>query len=251
MSNPTLALEQAQDLRITAGSSEVTYDAVATGADLSLYMTTEWYEETLHFQQMYVGDDGYFAGIMTNMAPNRRARQMADQPFVNFFRYDTSGTYAHVKWHLDGRTERVSQSYPYGVYRWYVGEPWRTIYEHDEDGKPRSGSLGALMGAVRQGHRMRVAIRNLFGLDEPALAGPPHWVIVDLAQPCVAEGHVAGVTEPILVMAGIRPLEFSHPYFPGYAMPRTTGVLDMYLSSPELKLGRVIVNRAMRWMIQE
>lgn len=176
---------------------------------------------------------------------------MADRPFINFFRYDTSGSYAHVKWYFDGRTENVSQAYPYGIYRWFVGKPWRTIYTHDEQGKPAAGSLGALMGAVRQGHHMRVAIRNLFGLDNENLAGPDHWAIVDIAQPCIADGHVAGTTEAILVMAASRPLDFSKPYFPGYALARTTGVVDMYLSSPEIRFGRVKIARAMRWMIRE
>lgn len=73
MTTPILALEQAQDLSIIAGDPKTVHTAVSAGADLSLYMTTEHYEETLHFQEVYVGDDGYFAGIMTNMFANRRA----------------------------------------------------------------------------------------------------------------------------------------------------------------------------------
>ena len=52
-------------------------------------------------------------------------------------------------------------------------------------------------------------------------------------------------------MAGNRPLDFTRPYFPGYAMLRTTGMSDMYLASPARQYGRVKINRAMRWMIQE
>lgn len=250
MSKPTLALEQAQDLSITAGSPQQVYEAVTAGAGLSLYMTTKWYEETLHFEEVYVGEDGYFAGIRTDHFANAGGLGLHDQPFVCFFRYDMSGAFALVKWFFDGNTEDVSQAYPYGIYRWFVGDPWQTVYAHDETGAPTLGSLDALMDAVRDGRQMRVAIRNLFNFDDGQPAGPDHWVIVNISQPCIAEGHAAGLTETILLMTGSRPLMFTRPYFPGYALLRTTGVADMQLSSPEIRFGRMKLNRAMKWLIR-
>ena len=83
------------------------------------------------------------------------------------------------------------------------------------------------------------------------MAGPEHWAIVDIAQPCIAEGHVAGLMQAILVLAGCRPLDFSRPYFPGYALLWTNGLVDMYLASPEIRFGRVKIQREMKWMVEE
>jgi len=249
MSNPILALEQAADLSATTGSAAAVFRAVSAGADLSLYLTTATYEETLHFQEVYVSDDGYFAGIRTDHFANNGGLAMHDRPFVCFFRYDTSGAFALVKWYFDGTTEDVSQSHPYGVYRWFVSDPWETVYAHDDAGVPNAGSLDDLIAAVRGGYQMRVAVRDLFHGDETPPAAS-HEVIVNVSQPCVAEGQVAALTETILLMDGQRPLDFTKSYFPGYAMLRTTGLVDMYLASPELRFGRRVAQRAMRWMIR-
>ena len=250
MSKPILALEQANDLSVTAGSVADVYRAASAGADLSLYLTTATYEETLHFQEVYVNDDGYFAGIRTDHFANNGGLAMHDRPFVCFFRYDTSGTFALVKWYFDGTTEDVSQAHPYGVYRWFVGDPWETIYAHDDAGATTAGSLDDLIAAVRDGYQMRVAVNGLFNGDEGAPSAS-HEVIVNISQPCVAEGQVAGLTETIMLMDGNRPLDFTKPYFPGYAMLRTTGLVDMYLASPELRFGRRVAQRGMRWLVRK
>ena len=62
----SLVLEQQADLSKTYGDVSNLSAAVRHGADLRLYMTTEWYEETIYFQQTYVGVGEAVAGMMSH-----------------------------------------------------------------------------------------------------------------------------------------------------------------------------------------
>ena len=95
-----VALEQNSDLSATRGSADDVALAVRRGADLRFYMTTETYEETLYFQQTYVGDGDAFAGLMSHHHSYTHRGTIPDQPYVSLFKYDTSGTFSHVKWML-------------------------------------------------------------------------------------------------------------------------------------------------------
>ena len=72
----------------------------------------------------------------------------AVQPFVSLFKYDTSGTYSHIKWKPDGTVLDESNDYPYGIYRWYVCDRWRSVYEHDAHGTAVAGDLDELRELV-------------------------------------------------------------------------------------------------------
>src|SRR5436305_14634763 len=105
-----LALEQAANLRVTHGSLDVVADAVRRGADLRLYMTTETYEETLYFQQTYAGEGHAFAGLMSHHHSYMHRGTVPPQPYVSFFRYDTSGALSQVKWTPDNTVLDESQA---------------------------------------------------------------------------------------------------------------------------------------------
>ncbi len=50
----SLVFEQQADLSMTHGDVSNLVTAVRHGADLRLYRTTEWYEETIYFQHHHV-----------------------------------------------------------------------------------------------------------------------------------------------------------------------------------------------------
>ena len=134
-----LALEQCKDLGVIHGTIAATAEAVRQGADLRLFLIARGYEETLYFQQTYAGAGDAFAGLMTHHHSYAHRGSLAEQPYFSFFKYDTSGTFSQVKWMLGNRTFDESQPYQYGVYRWYVCNRWRVVYEHDADGNRLSG----------------------------------------------------------------------------------------------------------------
>lgn len=139
--NWQLALEQTTNLQVAYGSPAAVAAAVRRGADLRLYMTTATYEETLYFQQTYAGEADAFAGLMTHHHSYMHRGAIPKQPYFSFFKYDTSGTFLQVKWMLDNRVFDESQAHPYGVYRWFVCDRWRLVYEHDSHGNRVSGDL--------------------------------------------------------------------------------------------------------------
>ena len=152
----TLALEQQTDLTPSHGSVSGLAAAVRRGADLRLYMTTDLYEETLYFQQTYAGEDGAFAGLMSHHHSYVHRGKDIEQPYISIFKYDESGSFSHVKWMPGDVRLDESQAYPYGIYRWFVCDRWRTVYEHDADGDPVRGESGGTeracpAGALRSG----------------------------------------------------------------------------------------------------
>jgi len=154
-----LALEQNQKSEVTQGSSAATAEAVRNGADLRLFLIAQGYEETLYFQQTYVGEKDTFAGLMTHHHSYQHRGSLAEQPYFSLFKYDTSGSFSQAKWMLDNRTFDEPQPYPYGVYRWFVCDRWRVVYEHDADGNCVSGDLDKLKEHLRTGRTLKVSQR--------------------------------------------------------------------------------------------
>ena len=67
MSNEwVLALEQDSNLEVTQGMLLATADVVRRGPDLRFFVIARGDEETLSFQQTYVGECEAFAGLMTH-----------------------------------------------------------------------------------------------------------------------------------------------------------------------------------------
>jgi len=61
-------------------------------------MTTNSYEETLYFQQTYVGEGEAFAELMSHHHSYVHRGQNIGKPYIRIFKCDASGTYCHVKW---------------------------------------------------------------------------------------------------------------------------------------------------------
>ena len=69
-----VSLEQSRDLDVTRGTAAATAEAVRDGADLRLFLIARGYEETLYFQQTYVGEGDAFAGLMRHRAELDQAK---------------------------------------------------------------------------------------------------------------------------------------------------------------------------------
>ena len=185
MSDWTLGLEQQTDLSITHGNIQELAAVVRRGADLRLYMTTEWYEETIYFQQTYAGPGNAFAGLMSHH------REEVDQPNMSLFKYDTSGTYEQIKWLWGDVANDDGQAYPYGIYRWFFCDRWRLVYEHDADGNGLLGDRQEPVECIRAGRTIQVGIRQLFGLANDDPSGPDHISFLTTMQPLIQDGHAA------------------------------------------------------------
>lgn len=247
-----LAHEQAADLSVTAGSEAETAAAVRRGADLRLYMTTDTYEETIYFQQTYAGEGDAFAGIMSHHHSYAHHGQPVDEPLVSLFKYDTSGTYAHIKWRLDDSAVDESAAYPYGVYRWFVCDRWRVVYEHDAEGRAVAGDLDELIECVRHGHSLRVGVRQLFGLAADDVGGPAHMSFLTTMQPVVRDGEVLSNCDFVLVGAPQWPFAWTDGLHMCVTQPSTSGEILCFLAEPgKLPFQRHLRRRAMQWLVAE
>ncbi len=247
-----LALEQQTDLTITAGDVSGLVGAVRSGADLRLYMTTDLYEETLYFQQTYVGEGDAFAGLMSHHHSYVHRGRDIQQPYISIFKYDASGVYCQVKWMWGDVRVDESQAYSYGVYRWFVCDRWRTVYEHDADGNRVRGNLEKLKEHVRQGHSVQVGIRQLFGLAEDIPDGPAHISYVTTMQPVIRNGHVESNCDLVVVGAPAWPFTWRDGLHVAMMLPSTSGEILCFLAEPgNLPFKRTIRRRAMQWMVAE
>ena len=247
-----VTLEQQTDLTVTRGSVPELAAAVRRGADLRLYMTTDRYEETIYFQQTYAGEGDAFAGLMSHHHGYGHHGQEIEQPISSIFKYDASGTYSHVKWMWGDVALDESQSYPYGIYRWFSYDRWRLVYEHDADGNRLYGNLEELKEAVRQGRSIQVGIRQLFGLAEDRTAGPSHISFVTTMQPLVQDGDVQSNCDLVVVGAPEWPFTWKTGVHVAFMRPSTSGEMLCFLAEPgRLPFTRMIRRRAMQWMVAE
>ena len=245
-----LALEQNSNGEITAGNLDDIAAAVGRGADLRLFLIAKDYEETLYFQQTYVGPDAAFAGLMTHHHSEAHRGSLADQPYFSFFKYDTSGSFSQVKWMLNNATFDESQAYPYGIYRWYVCDRWRVVYEHDAAGNGEAGDLEELKELIRSGRTIKVGVRQLFGIQDDDSSGPKHLSFLDVMQPLIKDGHVGANCDFILSGAPKWPCTWRDGLAVGMVWPWTTGEVVAHLAEPgALPFRRVIVSRGMQWLV--
>ncbi len=247
-----LKLEQHQDLSISQGDPSGLAAAVRRGADLRLYLTTPTYEETLYFQQTYAGDGDAFAGLMSHHHSYVHRGEEIEQPYISIFRYDTSGTFSHVKWRLNDVRINEGQAYPYGIHRWFVCDRWCPVYEHDEEGNAVAGDLDKLKEAVRQGRTIQVAIHQLFGLAEDVADGPPHTSFVTSMQPVIKDGQVQSNCDFVAVGAPHWPINWEDGLHIAMMKPSTSGEILCFLAEPgNMPFKRMIRRRAMTWMVAE
>jgi len=248
----TLALEQQTDLSVTHGSAEKLADAVRRGADLRLYMTTDRYEETIYFQQTYAGEGKAFAGLMSHHHGYVHHGKDVEQPNMSIFKYDTSGTFSHVKWLWGDRAFDESQAYPYGIYRWFVCDRWHMVYEHDADGNRIDGDLEVLKEHIRTGRTIQVGIQQLFGIAEDQTNGPTHISYLDTMQALIQDGHGQSNCDLVVVGAPAWPLSWQNGVHIALIRPSTSGEMLCFLAKPGgLPFTRMIRRRAIRWMVAE
>ncbi len=245
-----MALEQQTDLSVSHGDASDVAATIRRGADLRLYLTTPTYEETLYFQQTYTGEGDAFAGLMSHHHSYVHRGEDIDQPYISIFKYDTSGVYSHVKWMAGDVRLDEGQRYPYGVYRWFVCDRWRTVYENDEDGNCVSGDLDELKEAVRQGRSMRVGIRQLFGLAEDVVDGPSHISFATTMQPVISDDHVQSNCDLVVVGAPRWPFSWEDGLHVAMMNPSTSGEILCFLAEPgHMPFKRYIRRRVMVWMV--
>ena len=247
-----LALEQQADLSVVSGSAAATAAAVRNGADLRLYMTTPTYEETEYFQQTYAGEGDAFAGIMSHHHSYVFNGQPFTEPYVSLFKYDVSGWVSHVKWMLGDRALDDGYRGTYGVYRWYVCDRYRLVYEHDAEGNALAGSREELLDCIRSGRTIRVGIRQLFGLAQDEAGGPPHTSFVTTMQPMIVDGHAQSNCDFVLVGAPRWPCDWKDGLHMAVMRPSTTGEILCFLAEPgKLPFERSIRRRAMCWLVED
>ena len=247
-----VSLEQNRELEATQGTSAATAAAVRNGADLRLFLIAQGYEETLYFQQTYAGEGDAFAGLMTHHHSYAHRGALAAQPYFSFFKYDTSGTFSQIKWMLDNATFDESQPYEYGLYRWFVCDRWRVVYEHDADGNRVAGDLTELMECVRQGRSIKVGVRQLFGIQDDDASGPRHVSFLSVMQPLIQDGHVGANCDFVLSGAGRWPLTWRDGLAVGMVWPWSSGEIICHLVEPgRLPFRRTRVHRAMQWLVAD
>lgn len=245
-----LTLEQTGDFNITQGSMDATAEAVRNGADLRLFLIAQGYEETLYFQQTYAGVGDAFAGLMTHHHSYAHRGSLADHPYFSFFKYDAVAPFSQVKWMMDNVTFDEAQPYAYGIYRWYVCDRWREVYHNDADGNRVSGNLDELEECIRQGHTIKVGIKQLFGLQDDESAGPEHISFLSIMQPLIKDGHVGANCDFILSCAPQYPFAFKDGLSLGMVWPWSSGEIVCHLVEPgHLPFRRTRVQREMKWLV--
>ena len=247
-----LALDQTPELEVGSGSVAQVAEAVRRGADLRLFMEARGYDETLYFQQVYAGTGDAFAGLLSHHHSYAHRGELAEQPYFSFFRYDTGGAFSQVKWMLDGSIFDEQQRLPYGVYRWYVCDRWRVVYEHDEQGQPIAGDLDELHAAIRAGRSLKVGVRQFHGLAADDTSGPDQVSFLSGMQPLIADGHAGANCDFVLDCAPKWPFEFADGMHVGMIWPDTSGRIICHLVRPgELPFRRTEVRRGMQWLIAD
>ena len=145
-----------------------------------------------------------------------------------------------------------SQAYPYGIYRWFVCDRWRCVYEHDADGNRVAGNLDELMECVRWGRSVRLGVRQLFGLAEDRIDGPEHTAFLTTMQPVIQHGHVQSNCDLVAVGAPTWPCEWSDGLHLATMLPSTSGEILCFLAAPgKLPFKRATRRRAMQWLVAD
>ena len=247
-----LVLEQTGDMEIVRGSRAEVVDAVARGADLRLFLVARGYEETLYFQQTYVGTGDAFAGLMTHHHSHAHRGQSLVQPYFSFFKYDSLGEFSHVKWLADNQVLQEPQPYQYGVYRWYVCDRWRVVYQHDKDGNALAGDLDELQDLIRRGCSLKVGVENLFTQHEVPTDGPAHICYLTVMQPLIKDGHAGANCDFVLRGAAQWPWSWEDDISLGMVWPWSSGeMIGHWVKPGALPFIRQTSRCGMQWLVAE
>ena len=247
-----LVLAQQTDLSIVSGSKIALADAVRRGADLRLYMTTDRYEETIYFQQTCAGEGANCAGLMSHHHGYVHHGNRVEQPNLSIFRYDTSGSFEQIKWLWGDIALDEGQAYPYGIYKWFVCDRWRVVYEHDAAGTALAGDLDELKALVREGRTLQVGVRQLFGLVEDDKSGPGHISFAATMQPLIIDGHVQSNCDLVVIGAPNWPVVWREGVHVAAVKPSTSGQLLCFAAEPgKMPCTRLERRRSMQWLVAE
>ena len=193
-----------------------------------------------------------FAGLMSHHHGYAHHGQEVEQPNCSIFKYDTSGTFSQIKWLWGDVALDESQPYPYGIYRWFVNDRWRLVYEHDDQGRLVLGDLEELKTYGREGRTLQVGIRQLFGLANNVQDGPDHISFVTTMQPVISNGQVQSNCDLVVVGAPLWPFTWKDGLHIAMIRPETSGEVLCFLAEPgRLPFHRLTGRRAMQWMVAE
>jgi hypothetical protein len=247
-----ILLEQATDLSVIRGSAAELAAALRRAGDLRAFLDPGPYQETLYFQQTYVGAADHVAGIMTHHHAFKFEGKPAEQPYISLIKCDPSGQFSVVKWMLGDRVFDVSDMfpYPYKIYRWIVCDRWRLAYEHDAAGNRVAGDLADLREAVERGWSVRVGIRQFFGLADGGEPGPEHISFLTVVQPILEAEHVLASCDVAVSGPPRWPFAWKHGVHFGFVQPSTSGEMICYVAKPgELPFQRIVPRRGMQWFV--
>jgi hypothetical protein len=281
-------LEQDQMLRVLRGSVAAAAAAVQRGADLRLYMVTDTYgtsyEEVMNFKQSLwrrtpPSEDDRFSGMGLFLSSVHHGRDIT-APYLSFFNYDTcrgaleGPTHSLMKITPGGDTLDESNYEPtepanYSIYRWFVRDRYRIVYEHDADGAQLSGNKEELKACIRTGQTVRVGIWGLSGLEEVESSNSREEIsFLETAQPFIPvlsedtesffgqQGHASEVNlacDPVMVPAASAtwPLSFREGLTIASLVPCTSGRIVAFLTQPSGAFRREVRKRAMRWVVAD
>ena len=301
-----LMLSQDRNLGIVAGSFATAAAAVKRGADLRLYMVTDTYgtnyEEVMNFKQsLWRSTPGptqvaehSFSGLGPFLSSVHHGRDISE-PYASFFSYDTCRTVMQTPTHSlmkllpDGSALDESNRDPpanYDLYRWFIRDRYRLVYEHDADGVALNGSKDELKAAVRAGQTIRVGIWQLSGLQDeheesgaggrrPGVAKEEELSFLETTQPTIPiankesrsyvghDGHAGEVNlacDPVMIPAATAtwPLDFREGLSIASLVPATSGNILAFISTPTPggaatgpRFRRTVLRRAMRWVVAD
>lgn len=244
---------------------------------------SERVDEVSEFHTTYLIDDRWAAGIMTTRMPVAGPGGFGPEPSMSYFLYNEDGRQSIARLHLDKATgsgapgEHPARFYPdmpkyqeatrwddltnspssnfcyaFENFRFFTNGDWREAYSHEADGRPRCGSLAALVVAFRQGCQIKVGVENLCrDLGEGQL---PHKVFI----PC-GPGYFH--TESKVFYAGSHPTVRVAPAIPmeyrswnwdcGSLFVRSDGFVEYWKRDPyTLSFSKQIMRLGISWFVR-
>ncbi len=240
--------------------------------------------EVAEFGVTYLLDDRWAAGIMSLRQPILLPVGFGPRSSMSFFLYNQDGSQAIARPHLDGvaapgkpgpstpdvppnmpkyhaesswdlttNAPATNFVYDFDTFRYCVGDDWREALAHDEQGRPRSGSVEAVIDAFRNGSEIKVAVRNVCA-DLAGRGAPEHELFVQ-------GGACYYYTEQRLFMTGTHPVVRVKPAIPmryesrnwdfGWLMLRTDGHTVYRRCDPyTLKFTDIPMRCGIRWFVR-
>ena len=145
--------------------------------------------------------------------------------------------------------------YDFDVYRYWVHDVWQEVLSHTDDGTVVSGSVDALVEALKSGREFKVGIRGICAdLVEDPTCAMTHELFVEA-------GSCYYCTERKLFLTGTHPVVRVRPSIPlryeskgwdfGWLMPRTDGYVACLLCDPHtLQFHRTEGQYDIRWFVR-